>query len=156
MATRHVAGRPYPRHLSGVTEEPHFPRTLGRLSDRASGTLTGPGGVGKTRLALAAAAGVVDAFPDGVVFVDLVPLCDPALVPQTIAEALGMQQGGGHGQPSLTALQDALRDQQLLLVLDNVEHLLAAAPALAELVAACPGLTLLLTSRAPLHLRWEQ
>ncbi len=117
-------------------------------------TLTGPGGVGKTRLALAAAAAVGDAFADGVVFVDLVLVRDPALVPQAIAEAAGVSQAGEQ-QPLLSGLLDALRDRDLLLVLDNGEHLLAAGPALAELLTACPGLTLLLTSRAPLQLRWE-
>jgi len=118
-------------------------------------TLTGPGGVGKTRLALAVAAARVDAYPDGVVFVDLAPLRDTRLVPATIAHALEVREAAGRSAREL--LLEYLPDRQLLLVLDNFEHVLgAAATLLAELLQGCPRLALLVTSRAPLRLRAEQ
>src|SRR5688572_11022378 len=113
-------------------------------------TLTGPGGVGKTRLALQAAADLLELFPDGAFFVDLAPLIDPALVPSTVASALGVREEGG--RPVVEALVAFLHDRQLLLVLDNFEHLLAAAPVIGDLLRACPRLKVLATSRAPLHL----
>jgi non-specific serine/threonine protein kinase len=117
-------------------------------------TLTGPGGVGKTRLALEVAHDVASSFADGVVFVDLAPLRDPAHVLPAIAQRLGVREG------SDLSLADAvaafLKPKQLLLILDNVEHLLAAAPDVAALLAACPALQELATSRAPLRLLGEQ
>ena len=86
-------------------------------------TLTGPGGTGKTRLALQAAAELIDEFPDGVCFVALAPITDPALVAPAIAAALGVREAGG--QPAArTLLRDHLRDKQMLLVLDNFEQVL--------------------------------
>ena len=117
-------------------------------------TLVGPGGVGKTRLALAVAAELVDAYADGVVFVDLAPLRDPRLVPATIAHALDVRESGERSAREL--LLDYLRARQLLLVLDNFEHLVQAAPLLAELLTACPRLALLVTSRTALRLRSER
>ena len=117
-------------------------------------TLTGPGGTGKTRLAQAVAKGVGDAFADGVVFVALASIADPDLVPATIGRALGLPDRGTG--PLLVRLMAILREKSLLLVLDNFEHVLAAAPAVAELLAACPTLIVLATSRAPLHIRGEQ
>jgi non-specific serine/threonine protein kinase len=117
-------------------------------------TLTGPGGVGKSRLALALAAAAQEAFADGIVFVPLAPVRDPDLVLSTLAGVLGAIESGG--RPLLATLCEALRSRQLLLVLDNFEHLLAAAPALADLLIACPLLTLLVTSRAALRLRGER
>ncbi|CAA9560614.1 MAG: hypothetical protein AVDCRST_MAG49-2520 [uncultured Thermomicrobiales bacterium] len=117
-------------------------------------TLTGPGGVGKTRLALHVAAEVADSVPDGVVLVSLAPIADPTLVVPTIAEALGLREPSGRG--SGDAVRAYLRTRRLLLVLDNVEHLLAAALEIADLLAASPGLRILATSRAPLHVRGEQ
>jgi predicted ATPase/DNA-binding SARP family transcriptional activator len=115
-------------------------------------TLTGPGGTGKTRLALEAARELVDEFPGGVHFVALAPIADPALVLPTIAQALGLADAAG-------ALSELLgrrsRGQQLLLVLDNFEHLDEAAPDLSVLLADAPGLTLLVTSRSPLRLQGE-
>jgi predicted ATPase/DNA-binding SARP family transcriptional activator len=117
-------------------------------------TLTGPGGVGKTRLAIEAAQRLLRDFPDGVFFVGLATLSEPPLVAPAIAQALGIQDAGG--EPLLVTLKYYLREKRLLLLLDNFEHLLAAAPAIAELLATCPGLRALVTSREPLHLRGEQ
>ncbi len=117
-------------------------------------TLTGAGGTGKTRLALAVAARAEAAFADGAVFVSLAPIADPALVPAAIAAALGVRETAG--QPLTVTLERFLADKQLLLVLDNFEHLLPAASLLAALVASCPRVTILVTSRAPLRLSIEQ
>jgi predicted ATPase/DNA-binding CsgD family transcriptional regulator len=118
-------------------------------------TLTGPGGVGKTRLALAVAHDVAAHFADGVIWVDLAPLADPALVPATVAAAVGLTPAP---ERTLAAeLARHLRPRQTLLLLDNCEHVVAATGALvAALLAACPALQGLATSRAPLHLRPEQ
>src|SRR5215217_6519059 len=117
-------------------------------------TLTGPGGVGKTRLALQAAADLLEVFADGAFFVELAPLADPLLVPSTVASALGVREEVG--QPLITTLTAFLRDRQLLLALDNFEHQHAAAPVVSDLLRACPGVKILATSRAPLHLRGER
>jgi predicted ATPase/DNA-binding CsgD family transcriptional regulator/transcriptional regulator with XRE-family HTH domain len=116
-------------------------------------TLTGPAGVGKTRLALTAAAQIAQRFPDGVVFVDLTPVREAVSVLPTIAFALGLSETGG--RPLSGRLNDYLRERTLLLVLDNFEQVLPAASALADTLASCPGLSLLVTSRVPLRLRWE-
>jgi predicted ATPase/transcriptional regulator with XRE-family HTH domain len=117
-------------------------------------TLTGPGGIGKTRLALEVAGRVADAFPDGVYLVPLAPLTDPAQVPTAIAQALGAREAAG--RDPLQHLAGLLRGRRALLVLDNVEHVVQAAPGVAELLAGCPGLTVLATSRSGLRVRGEQ
>jgi predicted ATPase/DNA-binding XRE family transcriptional regulator len=117
-------------------------------------TLAGPGGVGKTHLALEVARHAADAFADGVVFVSLAPLRDAELVPSAIAQGLGVKQAGA--QPLTELVTEALRERELVLLLDNCEHVTAgAAPFVAHLLAFCPTLTVLATSRAPLHLRGE-
>src|SRR5947209_10424616 len=116
-------------------------------------TLTGPGGVGKTRLALTAAVTLRADFADGVCFVPLTSVSEPERVIPTMAQALGLWEA--LDRPLLTQLQAALRERHLLLLLDNFEHVLAAATTLAALLASCPRLHLLVTSRAALHLSAE-
>jgi predicted ATPase len=116
-------------------------------------TLTGTGGVGKTRLAIAVATALRDRFPDGAAFVALASVADPAHIWSTVAQALGVSTSR---QPPLEAVQGFLTEQRALLVLDNFEHLLAAAGDVAALVAACPRLALLVTIRAPLRVSGER
>jgi predicted ATPase/class 3 adenylate cyclase/DNA-binding CsgD family transcriptional regulator len=122
-------------------------------------TLTGPGGTGKTRLGMQIAATFAAeddgraCFPDGVVMVALAPLDDPALVIPTVAKTLGVQEIGGG--PPIEALVAYLHDRQLLILLDNFEHLLAAATDVAALLAAAPGLKVIATSRSTLHVSGE-
>ncbi|GAB3974184.1 LuxR C-terminal-related transcriptional regulator [Plantactinospora veratri] len=138
---------------------------VGRVRERAAlaGAVTayrqvsavGPGGVGKTRLALAVAAEVAGDFADGVWFVDLVPVTDPAMVGSAVAAAVGIgeQQGRGIDESVLTALAD----RHALLVLDNCEHVRdGVAPFLERLLAGCPRLTVLATSRARLMVPFER
>lgn len=117
-------------------------------------TLTGPGGVGKTRLALAVAERSEPSFPEGVFVVNLAPLTDPALVMPTIVQALRVRVAGM--QSSQEAMAAWLRGRRILVVLDNVEHLLAAAPEIASLLDMSYGLTILATSRAPLRVQAER
>jgi predicted ATPase/transcriptional regulator with XRE-family HTH domain len=117
-------------------------------------TVTGPGGVGKTRLATEAARRAATLFGGAVTVVELAAVRDPALVMPTVAQALGVAQSGG--QDVLAALVDQLGGRPRLLVLDNLEHLLPAAAEIGRLVEACPGVVVLATSRAPLRLRTEQ
>ncbi len=117
-------------------------------------TLTGPGGAGKTRLALRVADDVAEQFTDGVCVVMLEDVREPGLAARTIAEALGLRETSG--QPLSETLTTHLRSRRMLLTLDNFEHLLAAAPLVGSLLAACPGVKALVTSRAPLHLRGER
>jgi predicted ATPase/DNA-binding XRE family transcriptional regulator len=117
-------------------------------------TLTGTGGIGKTRLALEAARTLGNRFPDGVWLVELAPLADPDLVADTIAGALGLREEPQ--RPLLTVLIEYLQSHQLLLILDNCEHLVAAVAHMAEtLLRACPGLHILATSREPLGIAGE-
>lgn len=116
-------------------------------------TLTGPGGTGKTRLAIEVARDQLARFPDGAFFVGLAGVADPALVSAAIAQALGVRSVA---RPVLEALEDHLAARQLLLVLDNFEHLLAAGPVVGELLRTAPQLQVLVTSRALLHISGEQ
>ncbi len=116
-------------------------------------TITGPPGVGKTRFAVELASTVASEFDDGVAFVDLAPVRDAGLVLDTIARALG---GVEHpDRPALARLRRYLRDRNLLLLLDNLEHVITAAADVADLLEAGPHVKLLVTSRQPLHVRWE-
>jgi predicted ATPase/DNA-binding XRE family transcriptional regulator len=116
-------------------------------------TLTGPGGVGKTRLGLEVARQVMDQFEEGVCFVALAPISDPVLVPSAIAQAPRIKQGAG--QSVAEALEQYLRERQQLLLLDNFERLLEAGPPLARLLSDCPRLKVLVTSRGVLRLQGE-
>ncbi|CAA9538149.1 MAG: hypothetical protein AVDCRST_MAG73-1622 [uncultured Thermomicrobiales bacterium] len=117
-------------------------------------TLTGPGGVGKTRLSLAVAEALRDGSPGGAWFVDLAPLADPALVLPTIARALG--EGDEGDRPLAERVATRIGERQTLLVLDNMEHLMAAAPTVADLLSRAPSLRVLATSRMPLRLKGER
>jgi predicted ATPase/class 3 adenylate cyclase len=117
-------------------------------------TLTGPGGSGKTRLALHAARVLLDDYPDGVFFVELAPITDPRLVPSSIADSVGARAEGA--RPVLDTLRDHVRDREMLLIVDNFEQVLEASSVVADLLAAAPGMRILVTSREPLHVTGEQ
>lgn len=117
-------------------------------------TLTGPGGAGKTRLALQVAAELCDLFADGIHFVDLAPISDPALVIVTIAQSLSIREVSG--QPLVERLKDELQRKQMLLLLDNFEQVVSAAVHVADLLANCPQLKVIVTSRMVLHVHAEQ
>jgi len=126
-----------------------------RLLDRTRLlTLTGPGGTGKTRLSLQLAAEAAAGFPDGAFWVPLAPISDPDLVPSTIAHALGVQIGGK--EDPLGRVLEHVRGKRMLLVLDNFEQILPAAPSVAALLASGPDLKVITSSRAPLRLSGEQ
>jgi predicted ATPase/serine/threonine protein kinase len=119
-------------------------------------TVTGPGGIGKTRLVLQVANALVEDFPGGIHFVPLSPLSDPGLIASVIVQTLGLRETGG--MSPIEILKDHLRDSSrapMLLVLDNFEHLMPAAPSVAELLATGPELKILVTSRAALHVYGE-
>jgi predicted ATPase len=117
-------------------------------------TLTGAGGSGKTRLAVEAAGTLLGSYPDGVFFVDLAPISDPALVPSTLAAALGVREAAT--RRILQSLKDALRNRTTLLVMDNFEQVLGAGSLVSELLKESQGLKVIVTSRAALHLSGEQ
>jgi class 3 adenylate cyclase len=117
-------------------------------------TLTGPGGTGKTRVALQAGADLLEEFDDGVFFVALAAITDPELVPSSIAGPLGVKESAE--QSLVETLKSYLRHKHLLLVLDNFEQVLQGTPVVGELVGACPRIKILATSRIPLRLYGEQ
>jgi len=139
--------------LLGREEDVTAVSALQRRSEVRLVTLTGAGGIGKTRLALRVATELRDDFSDGVCFISLATLDDHALVVSTIAQALGLKETE-HRSP-FDLVQIALRDKRLLLLLDNFERLLPAAPQLANLLARCPQLKILVTSRSVLHVQGE-
>jgi predicted ATPase/class 3 adenylate cyclase len=126
----------------------------GELLDRARlVTLTGPGGTGKTRLALQLAAERLSRYPDGAFFVELAPITDPALVISAVAAAVGVREAVD--RPLVDTVKESLRNKELLLVLDNFEHVLTAAPLVTELLAAAERVRIVVTSRAVLHVHGE-
>jgi predicted ATPase/DNA-binding XRE family transcriptional regulator len=165
-----AAARPEPSSTLSALELPPLPAVLSPLIAREREeagifhllqrdvvrllTLTGPAGVGKTRLALQVARTAEAAFADGVVFVSLAAIREPRLVALTIAHALGLQERGQ--QHALQMLTTALRDRNVLLVLDNCEQVLGAAQQVLEVLARCPALKVLATSRARWRVRGEQ
>jgi len=138
-----------------VGRRPELAELTSMLSTRETRliTLTGPGGTGKTRLALQAAAEVASAYPNGVYFVPLAPVSDANLVMQAIAHELGVAEVG---EPLARTVVQALEGRTVLLVLDNFEQVLPAAPAIAELLAGTRGVAVIVTSREPLRISWER
>jgi predicted ATPase/DNA-binding XRE family transcriptional regulator len=172
-AKRHAGPASEAASISPLPSEPT--PLLGREREEAQGisflrsgtrllTLTGPGGVGKTRLAVRIASSVAGDFSHGVVFVPLATIRDPSLVPSTIAKEtrkrVPAEEEASVRAPREAPLPDSLRaflqQRELLLVLDNFEQVVEAAPLIAGLLEAAPGLKVLVTSRAPLRLRGEQ
>ncbi len=147
-----VSALPHPATLLvGRERELEDVRGLLERADVRLVTLTGIGGVGKTRLAVEAAREASERFPEGAAFVGLASLSDPALVVPTVLRLLGVPEAEGRAPKE--ALVEYLRDKRFLLVLDNLEHLLEAASEVAALVDACPRLVVMVTSRAPLRVR---
>jgi predicted ATPase/class 3 adenylate cyclase len=153
---RSLEGRPnnLPAQLTSFVGRSQLTQLVELLGRSRLVTLTGPGGTGKTRLAIQAAAEALEAYPDGTWFVALETVTDPVLVPSEILGALDLQAGAG--QPPVDRLLEHLRARTLLLVLDNLEQVVEVGPTIARLLREAPGLTVLATSRIPLHLSGEQ
>src|SRR5919197_54747 len=143
-----------PNAFIGRTRELKEAWSLLTRQDARLLTLTGTGGTGKTRLALRLASGAVEQFPNGVFFVSLAPVRDWELVVPSIAQKLGLREQAG--ETVLETLGEYLRDRRILLLLDNFEQVLPAAPALSGLLGSAPGVNMLVTSRTPLHIAGER
>jgi len=143
-----------PQRTSFIGRRREAAEVAGLLAKTRLLTLTGPGGTGKSRLALKVAADHRDRFSDGAFFADLSPIVDPALVPSVIAQVLVVREE--IGRTILETLADHLRDRHVLLVLDNCEQVIEAGTAIARLTDAAPGLRVLATSRAPFHISAER
>jgi predicted ATPase len=142
-----------PTRLVGRERELEAIRALIEREDVRLLTLSGMGGIGKTRLALAAAAELGGCFADGLGFADLAAVQSPELVPSVVAAAIGVRQEGT--RPAAELLVERLTAAEMLLVLDNFEHVIAAAPFVSQLLAGCPKVKVIVTSRALLRLRGE-
>jgi predicted ATPase/class 3 adenylate cyclase len=142
------------RRTSFVGRESEVARVKELLRGPGLLTLTGAGGSGKTRLGLQAAGGLLDEYRDGVFLVELAPISDPRLIPATVADAIGVKAEGR--RPALDTLRDQVRDREMLLVMDNFEHVVAGATVAADLLDAAPRMRILATSREPLRVAGEQ
>jgi predicted ATPase/class 3 adenylate cyclase len=148
-------GRPLPAQLTSfIGRERELGEVAGLLERDRLVTLAGPGGTGKTRLAVLVADRLLPQFEDGVFFVPLAPVRDPQMVASTIAGVLGVKEGPD--LPAVAALEEQLRDRRSLLVLDNFEHLLLAASVVSRLLAAAPQVKALVTSRTLLRIYGER
>jgi len=155
LATLDARPNNLPTQLTSfVGREEELATACGLLSANRLVTLTGPGGTGKTRLSLQVAAQAVDDFPDGVFFVPLETVRDPALVASRIAGEIGIAEGGGRSGRDV--LVEWLAGKRVLLVLDNFEQVVDAGPLVADLLRSVPGLKAIATSRTPLHVSGEQ
>jgi predicted ATPase/transcriptional regulator with XRE-family HTH domain len=146
-----------PRPLTALVGRKHAVTVLTEwlsLSDVRLLTLTGPGGVGKTRVALAVAAMLGAHFPDGVYYVELASISDPTLVPSAVAQQLGVREIPG--KTLSDQIVSRLQSKNALVILDNFEHVLPAGTFVADVLTACPQVTILATSRAPLRVRGER
>jgi predicted ATPase/class 3 adenylate cyclase len=142
------------RRTSFVGRESEVARVKELLRGPGLLTLTGAGGSGKTRLGVQAAGGLLDEYRDGVFLVELAPISDPRLIPATVADAIGVKAEGR--RPALDTLREQVRDREMLLVMDNFEHVVAGATVAADLLDAAPRMRILATSREPLRVAGEQ
>jgi predicted ATPase/class 3 adenylate cyclase len=143
-----------PAQLTSFVDRPEVALALDLLARTRLLTVTGPGGTGKTRLALEVAGRAQAGYPNGVAFVALETIRDPDLIAPAILAALGVVDSSG--RPPLGTLTDVLRERRLLLVLDNFEQVIDGAALVAELLGSCPGLVVIITSRVPLRVAGEQ